>query len=53
MELSLTLTERTVIDEVLYKQLSPFTVEFDIPNHTVTGIKINKMDIKVEPLMGD
>lgn len=47
VEFSLTFKDGVVIDEVLFKQLSPFTVEFDIPNHTVSGVKINKMDVKV------
>ena len=30
-----------------FKQLSPFNVDFDIPNHTASGIKISKMEAKV------
>jgi hypothetical protein len=36
-----------MIDEVQFKQLGPFTLEFDIPNYTSSGIKIQKMDAKV------
>jgi hypothetical protein len=42
------------IDEVQFKQLSPFTCDFDIPNHTVSGIRINKMEVKItSPAPGD
>ena len=27
--------------------MSPFTCEFDIPNHTASGLRISKMDVKV------
>jgi len=27
--------------------MGPFNVEFDIPNHTASTVKITKMDIKV------
>jgi hypothetical protein len=47
LELSLTYKKGINIDEVQFKQLSPFTVDFDIPNHTVSGIRINKMEVKV------
>ena len=30
-----------------FKQLAPFTVDFDIPNHTASGMRINKMEVKV------
>ena len=45
--LSLTYKDKVIIDEVQFKQLSPFTVDFDIPNHTASGVKINKMEVKV------
>jgi len=32
---------------VQFKQLAPFTVDFDIPNHTASGMRINKMEVKV------
>jgi len=42
------------IDELQFKQLSPFTCDFDIPNHTVSGIRINKMEVKItNPAPGD
>lgn len=47
LEISLTYKKGIVIDEVQFKQLSPFTCEFDIPNHTASGVKINKMEVKV------
>lgn len=36
-----------LIDELQFKQLGPFTLDFDIPNYTASGIKINKMDAKL------
>lgn len=47
LELSLTYKKDTLIDEVQFKQLSPFTCDFDIPNHTCSGIRISKMEVKV------
>lgn len=47
LELSMTYAKGTVIDEVQFKQLSPFTCDFDIPNHTCSGIRISKMEVKV------
>lgn len=48
LELSLTYKKGTVINETQFKQLSPFNCDFDVPNHTVSGIKINKMEVKVD-----
>ena len=45
--MSLTYDSKTVINEVVFKQLGPFNVDFDIPNHTASGIKISKMDVKL------
>jgi hypothetical protein len=45
--ISITYRKDIVIDELCFKQLSPFNVEFDIPNHTSSGIKISKMEAKV------
>ena len=47
LELSMTYAKGTTIDEVQFKQLSPFTCDFDIPNHTCSGIRISKMEVKV------
>ena len=47
LELAMTFKKGVVIDEVQFKQLSPFSCEFDVPNHTVSGIRINKMECKV------
>ena len=27
--------------------MSPFTCDFDIPNHTSSGMRINKMEVRV------
>ena len=54
LELSLTYKKDVIIDEVQFKQLSPFTVDFDIPNHTASGLRINKMEVKlVQQAPGD
>lgn len=45
--MSLTYNSGVELDEVLFKQLGPFNVDFDIPNHTASTVKITKMDIKV------
>lgn len=47
---SLTYQKGHQIDENAFKQLSPFNVDFDIPNHTASGIKISKMEAKVMPV---
>ena len=47
LELSMTYRRGTVIDEMQFKQLSPFTCDFDIPNHTSSGMRISKMEVKV------
>lgn len=47
MELSMTYRKDTDINELQFKQLSPFTCEFDIPNHTCSGLRISKMEVKV------
>ena len=47
LDVSLTYVKDVPIDELQFKQLGPFNVEFDIPNHTASTIKITKMDIKV------
>lgn len=47
LDVSLTYNAGERIDELQFKQLGPFNVEFDIPNHTASTIKITKMDIKV------
>ena len=46
--MSLTYKKGTVINETQFKQLAPFNCDFDIPNHTASGIKINKMEVKVQ-----
>jgi len=45
--ISITYRKDIEIDELCFKQLSPFNVDFDIPNHTSSGIKISKMEAKV------
>jgi hypothetical protein len=47
LDVSLTYNAGVIIDELQFKQLGPFNVDFDIPNHTASTIKITKMDIKV------
>ena len=47
LDVSLTYEGGVVIDELQFKQLGPFNVDFDIPNHTASTVKITKMDIKV------
>lgn len=47
LDLSLTYKAGVVIDDLQFKQMGPFNVEFDIPNHTASTVKITKMDIKV------
>jgi Adaptor complexes medium subunit family len=53
LEVCLSYDHDVVIDEVQFKQLGPFTLEFDIPNYTASGIKIQKMDAKIVDLPGD
>lgn len=45
--MSLTYEPGVVIDDLQFKQLGPFNIDFDIPNHTASTVKITKMDIKV------
>jgi len=47
LDVSLTYLPGNTIDEMQFKQLGPFNVDFDVPNHTCSGIKITKMDVKV------
>lgn len=47
LDLSLTYNDGVIIDDLQFKQMGPFNVEFDIPNHTASTVKITKMDIKV------
>jgi len=47
LDVSLTYEAGVTIDELQFKQLGPFNVDFDIPNHTASTVKITKMDIKV------
>lgn len=47
LEVCLSYDKDTVIDELQFKQLGPFTLEFDIPNYTASGIKVTKMDAKL------
>lgn len=47
LEMSLTYDQKAQINEVAFKQLGPFNIDFDIPNHTSSGIKISKMDVKL------
>jgi hypothetical protein len=47
LEVSLSYEKDVIIDEFQFKQLGPFTVEFDIPNYTASGVKINKLDAKL------
>jgi hypothetical protein len=47
LDVSLTYNQGIIIDELQFKKLGPFSVDFDIPNHTASTIKVTKMDIKV------
>jgi len=47
LEVCLSYDSDVLIDEVQFKQLGPFTLEFDIPNYTASGFKVNKMDVRV------
>jgi hypothetical protein len=47
LDVSLTYNEGVELDELQFKKLGPFNLEFDIPNHTASTIKITKMDIRV------
>lgn len=47
LEVSLSYDKDVLIDELQFKQLGPFTLEFDIPNYTASGIKINKINAKL------
>lgn len=47
LDVSLTYVQGVEIDELQFKQLGPFNVDFDIPNHTASQVKITKMDIKI------
>lgn len=47
LEVCLTYEKDVLIDELQFKQLGPFTLDFDIPNYTASGIKVNKMDAKL------
>ena len=47
LDVSLTYNPGVIIDEIQFKHVGPFNVDFDIPNHTASTIKITKMDIKV------
>ena len=47
LEVNLTYEKDVLIDELQFKQLGPFTIEFDIPNYTASGIKVNKISAKL------
>jgi hypothetical protein len=47
LEISLSYDKDVLIDELQFKQLGPFTIEFDIPNYTASGIKITKINAKL------
>eukprot|EP00347_Sterkiella_histriomuscorum_P011909 403370632 len=47
LEVCLSYDKDVLIDELQFKQLGPFTLDFDIPNYTASGIKIQKMDAKL------
>ena len=47
LDVSLTYVVGHTVNDLQFKQLGPFNVDFDIPNHTASGIKITKMDVKV------
>lgn len=47
LDLSLTYRKGTLINESQFKHLSPFNCDFEVPNHTVSGVKIQKMEVKV------
>ena len=47
LEVSLSYDKDVLIDEFQFKQVGPFTIEFDIPNHTSSGIRISKLDAKL------
>ena len=47
LEVSLTYKKGIIIDELQFKKLGPFNVDFDIPNHTASTIKITRLDIQV------
>ena len=44
---SFTYDKDVLIDEKQFKALGPFSLEFDIPNYTASGIKINKIHAKL------
>ena len=47
LDVCLSYEKDVLIDELQFKQLGPFTLDFDIPNYTASGIKISKMDAKL------
>jgi hypothetical protein len=47
LEVCLTYDPDVVIDELQFKQLGPFTLEFDVPNYTASGVKVSRMDAKL------
>ena len=40
LEVILSYEKDVIIDEIQFKQLGPFTLEFDIPNYTASGIRV-------------
>ena len=46
LDVVLSYDPEVVIDELQFKQLGPFTIEFDIPNYSASGIKVARMDAK-------
>lgn len=47
LDIALSYEPGIILNELHFKQLGPFDVDFDIPNHTASTIKIVKMDVKV------
>jgi len=47
LEVSLSYSKDVLLDELQFKQVGPFTIEFDIPNHTASGVKVRKLDAKL------
>jgi len=47
LDIVLTYDAETIIDDFQFKQLGPFTMEFDIPNYTASGIRVAKMEAKI------
>lgn len=46
LDFVLTYEKDTMLDDFQFKQLGPFTMDFDIPNYTASGVRVKKMDAK-------